>query len=134
MAVALYAFYLISLVSTSETTGEQCKVYQVPIRGKALRGHSYKTAKAGKLFRCYIRCERDPVCKSCNFKHTQEICEMNNETKETKPDDFITDEKSYYIKRTGGGGYKRGSCRFDDKWISRFLRKTVVLCWWESAT
>ena len=107
MAVALYAFYLISLVSTSETTGEQCKVYQVPIRGKALRGHTYKTARAGELFRCYERCERDPLCKSCNFKHTQEIYEMNNETKETKPNDFITDEKSYYIKRTGRGGYKR---------------------------
>ena len=29
---------------------------------------------------------------------------MNNETKETKPNEFITDEESYYIKRTGGGG------------------------------
>ena len=105
MSVTLYAFYLISLMSTSETAGVQCKVYQVPIRGKALRGHTYKIAKAGELFRCYVRCERDPVCKSCNFKDTQEICEMNNETKETKPNDFITDEKSYYVKRTGGGGY-----------------------------
>ena len=30
---------------------------------------------------------------------------MNNETKETKPNDFITDEQSYYIKIKGGGGY-----------------------------
>ena len=30
---------------------------------------------------------------------------MNNETMETKPNDFITDEQSYYIKRTGGGEY-----------------------------
>ena len=105
MSVALFAFYFLSLVSTSETTGEQCKVYQVPLRGKALCGHTYRTAKAGELFRCYVRCERDPSCKSCNFKHKQEICEMNNETKETKPDDFITDEQSYYIKRTGGGVY-----------------------------
>ena len=103
MSVAIYAFYLIFLVSTRVTAGEQCKVNQVPIRGKALRGHTYKTAKAGELFRCYVRCERDPACKSCNFKHTQEICEMNNETKETKRNDFISDEQSYYIKRTGGG-------------------------------
>ncbi|XP_044169874.1 uncharacterized skeletal organic matrix protein 5-like [Acropora millepora] len=102
MSVTIFAFYLMSLVSTSEATGEQCKVYQVPIHGKALRGHNYKTAKAGELFRCYVRCERDPACLSCNFKHAQEICEMNNETKETKPNDFITDEESYYIKRTGG--------------------------------
>ena len=27
---------------------------------------------------------------------------MNNQTKETKPNDFISDEQSYYIKRTGG--------------------------------
>ena len=105
MSVALCAFYLMSLVSSIETAGEQCKIYQVTIPGKALRGHTFKTAKVGELFRCYVGCERDPACKSCNFKHTQEICELNNETKETKPNDFITDEQSYYIKRTGGGGY-----------------------------
>ncbi|XP_067019718.1 uncharacterized protein [Acropora muricata] len=102
MSLALYVFSFTSLMGTSNTAGEKCKVYQVPIRGKALRGHTYKTAMAGELFRCYVRCERDPVCKSCNFKHTQQICEMNNETKETKPNDFITEQQSYYIKRTGG--------------------------------
>ncbi|XP_044173439.1 uncharacterized protein LOC114973131 [Acropora millepora] len=101
MSVALYAIYLISLVNTGETAGEQCKVYQVPIHDKALRGHTYQTAKVGELFRCYVRCERDPACKSCNFKHTHEICEMNNETEETKPNDFIAEKGSYYIKRTG---------------------------------
>ena len=63
MFVTLYTFYLLFLMSTSETAGEQCKVYQVPIRGKALRGHTYKTAKAGELFRCSVRCERDPACR-----------------------------------------------------------------------
>ena len=105
MPVALYAIYLISLANTGETAGEQCKVYQVPIHDKALRGHTYQTAKVGELFRCYVRCERDPACKSCNFKHTHEICQLNNETKETKPNDFITEKQSYYIKRTGGGGF-----------------------------
>ncbi|XP_044176798.1 sushi, von Willebrand factor type A, EGF and pentraxin domain-containing protein 1-like [Acropora millepora] len=102
MFVALYAIYLISLVNTEVTAGEQCKVYQVPIHDKALRGHTYQTAKVGELFRCYVRCERDPACKSCNFKHTHDICELNNETKETKPNDFIREKQSYYIKRTGG--------------------------------
>ena len=112
MSVPLFAFYFLSLIRTSETTGEQCKVYQVPLRGKALCGHTYRTAKAGELFRCYVRCERDPACKSCNFKYRQQICEINNETMETKPNDFITDEQSYYIKRTGGGEYN--SKRRDD--------------------
>ena len=30
---------------------------------------------------------------------------MNNETKEIKPNDFMSDEQSYYIKRTGEGGF-----------------------------
>ena len=105
MAVALFSFLFMSLASTIDANGDQCKVYQVPIRGKALRGHTYRTAKAGELFRCYVRCERDQACKSCNFKNSQQICEMNSETNETKPNDFITDEHSYYIKRTGGGVY-----------------------------
>ena len=61
--------------------------------------------KARGLFRCFVRCERDPACESCNFKHAGKICEINYETKETKPNYFISDEQSYYIKRTGGGGY-----------------------------
>ena len=65
-----------------------------------------KSAKAAELFRCYVCCERDPACKSWNFKHAQEICEFNNTTKETKPNLFITDEQSYYMKRESGGGYK----------------------------
>ena len=100
MSMMLYVLYLILMTSVWQTHGEQCRAYQVPIRG-----HTYKTAQAGELFRCFVRCERDSACKSCNFKHTWEICEMNNETKETKPNDFISDEQSYYIKRTGGGGY-----------------------------
>ncbi|XP_044170372.1 neurocan core protein-like [Acropora millepora] len=98
----LYAFYLIFMISARQTNGEQCKVYQVAIYGKALHGHTYKIAKVGGLFTCYARCDRDPACKSCNFKHTKDSCEMNNETKEAKPNDFISDEQSYYIKRIGG--------------------------------
>ena len=106
MSVTLCVFCLIPLMSTCRTAGEQCKFFEVPIRGKALRGHTYKTAKAGDLSRCYVRCERDLACKSCNFKHTEEICEMNNETKDTKPNDFISCDKSYYIKRIVRGGYQ----------------------------
>jgi len=102
MSMMLYVLYVILMMSVWQTHGEQCKAYQVPIRGKALRSHTYKTAQAIKLFRC---CEKDLVCKSCNFKQTWEICEMNNETKETKLNDFISGEQSYYIKRTAGGGY-----------------------------
>ena len=106
MSMMLYVFYLIFMMSSTQTDGEACKVYQVSIPGKALRGHTYKTEEIEGLFSCYLLCERDPACKSGNFKHAQRICEMNNETKETKPNDFIPDEQSYYIKRTDGGGYR----------------------------
>ena len=102
MSMTLYVFYLIFMSSARQTNGEQCKVYQVSIYGKALHGHTYKTEKVGGLFTFYVQCDRDPASKSCNFKHTKDICKMNNQTKETKPNDFISDEQSYYIKRTGG--------------------------------
>ena len=105
ISMMLYVFYMIIMTSATQTDGEACKIYQVPIRGKALVGHTYKTAKAEELFRCYVRCERDPGCKNCNFKHTQELCEMNNETKVAKPQDFISYERSYYIPRIVRGGY-----------------------------
>ena len=105
MSMMFHLFYLIFMMSATQTYGEACKAYQVSIHGKALCGHTYKTEEVEGLFKCYVRCETDPACVSCNFKHTQKTCEMNNETKETKPNDFITDEQSYYIKIEGGGGY-----------------------------
>ena len=124
MSLAIFVLYVMPLASTSEAKGEQSKAYQVPIRGKALGNHTNRIAKAGELFRCYVRCERDPVCKSCNFKQSQEICKMNYETKETKPNDFITDEQSYYIKRTGGGGYN------SKKRSASHQRKPEVKLWY----
>ena len=65
------------MVSARQTDVEQRKVYQLSIYGKALYDRTYKTAKVGGMFICYVWCERDPVCKGLNFKNTKDICEMN---------------------------------------------------------
>ena len=130
MTLMPYKFYLIFMVSTRQTDVEQCKVYQVSIYGKALHGHTYKTAKVKGLFTCYVQCDRDPASKSCNFKHTKDICEINNQTKETKPNDFISDEQSYYIKRTGG--FNIDLADFLTKRLLIGGSQLVALCnWWQ---
>ena len=47
-------------------------------------------------------CENDPKCRSYNFHILTKNCEMNDETKESKPNDFVTDDQRFYMKREGG--------------------------------
>ncbi|XP_068685791.1 uncharacterized protein [Montipora foliosa] len=44
-------------------------------------------------------CENDPKCRSYNFHILTKNCELNDETKETKPNDFATDGLRFYMKR-----------------------------------
>ncbi|XP_068743260.1 protein kinase C-binding protein NELL2-like isoform X2 [Montipora capricornis] len=44
-------------------------------------------------------CENDPKCWSYNFHILTKNCEMNDETKDTKPNDFVKDNQRFYMKR-----------------------------------
>ncbi|XP_022780157.1 uncharacterized protein LOC111321515 [Stylophora pistillata] len=50
---------------------------------------------------CYFRCEEEVTCQSYNVVVGQNICELNNRTKEARPEDFIPDQMRFYMKRSG---------------------------------
>ena len=102
MPVSLYPLYLIACVIGCKTAGQQCKSSEVSIPDKALNGHTYKTTVVSGPIQCQVLCENDPKCRSYNFHILTKNCEMNDETKETKPNDFVTDNQRFYIKREGG--------------------------------
>ena len=68
-----------------------------------LQDHTFKTLKTqpGTL-ECRQACLADIRCQSYNvvFKG---ICELNNRTKEARPDDFVKDLERYYVKSSTRG-------------------------------
>ncbi|XP_022807338.1 uncharacterized protein LOC111344376 [Stylophora pistillata] len=75
--------------------GNLYSIYQM-----ILKGHTYKTFKftPGAL-ECREACLADVRCQSYNVVMFIAICELNNRTKEARPEDFIKDKDRYYMKK-----------------------------------
>ena len=79
-------------------TADQCPAQQ-PIYGKALKGFAFKTLVATSEFECLVYCHYEDRCQSYNYVTKTNICEMNNRTKEAKPEQFLSDPDRFYMKR-----------------------------------
>ena len=93
--LALFACFML----TSETTcTSQCMTEQ-NIPGMALKGHTFKTSVVKAPYVCDFKCEQDVRCQSFNYVIQDNVCELNNRTKEEKPEYFVRDAERFYIKR-----------------------------------
>ena len=81
----------------------QCETKEKSIGGMFLRGHTFKTCNV-ELPECFIRCDEDVTCQSFNFVIGQNLCELNNRTKEARPEDFRPDQTRLYMKRANNRG------------------------------
>ena len=86
-----------------DVTTDQCPA-QEPIYGKALTGFTFKTLLGTSAFGCLYHCHYEVRCQSYNFVIRDNICEMNNRTKEAKPEQFVSDPDRSYMER----GARRG--------------------------
>ena len=55
-------------------------------------------ARPGSLD-CRQACNSDVRCQSFNYVIFKDICELNNRTKEARPEDFIRDKDRYYMMK-----------------------------------
>ena len=88
-------------------TSQQCggadiySIYQM-----MLKGHTFKTFETTPgTFECRQACLADIRCQSYNVVMFKDICELNNRTKEARPEDFVKNEHRYYMAK----GSKRGN-------------------------
>lgn len=102
MPLKLWLATVAVLVLSAEVTG-RCED-QISIKFKALIGHTFKTWLAGNPYQCHLKCQDDMRCQSFNFVIRNGGCEMNNQTKETRPKDLIDDNERFYMKRWPKGG------------------------------
>ena len=85
-------------------SGDLYSIYQM-----MLKGHTYKTFKtAPGTLECREACLADVRCQSYNFVMFIAICELNNRTKEARPEDFVKNKDRYYMAK----GPKRGDRKY----------------------
>jgi len=69
------------------------------ISGWMLQKHIYKTIHVDKGIDCVLICQNDNRCQSLNFAMRLRICELNDRTKEARPEDFVPNPDRHYFKR-----------------------------------
>ncbi|KAL9961269.1 hypothetical protein ACROYT_G030178 [Oculina patagonica] len=67
------------------------------IIGMMLKRHIIKKMKTSISLECLRACNDDARCQSFNYVMLQNICELNNATKESRPEYFVQSPERYYI-------------------------------------
>ena len=118
----LLVVFLMSRIGLFEAA-LQCQTAEYSIGGMFLRGHTFKTCKIEWHESCYFRCAEEVTCQSYNFLIDQNLCELNNRTKEARPEDFKQDRRRFYMKRAKN----RGKLLFSLLACSSLFLNTTIL-------
>ena len=79
--------------------GSQCNPAEQSVNGKALKDHIYIKKKVQHPYECLVFYNNEVACQSYNYVITGKICELNDRTKEEKPDDFVQDGTRFYVRK-----------------------------------
>ena len=71
--------------------------------GMMLQRHIFKRMTEPSYV-CLQKCRLHLRCQSFNYVISKEMCELNNRTKEARPEDFVPDPDRYYFTRDFGRG------------------------------
>ena len=81
-----------------EVFAQQCKEDEHAISGMMLRGHTFTKMRSSIAFECHQACYNDFRCHSFNYVISEELCELNNRTKEARPENFVPNSERYYVR------------------------------------
>ena len=87
----------------------QCKPVR-SIYGTMLKGHVFQEHNAANILACSLLCKSNIRCQSVNYVRSRHLCELNNRTKEARPQDFVQDEYRVYLTRPSERGIELRMC------------------------
>ncbi|KAL9964025.1 hypothetical protein ACROYT_G027598 [Oculina patagonica] len=91
---------LILTLLLRDVATQQCGIDTYSVYQMMLKGHTFETFKARPMsLDCREACNADVRCQSYNYVFFKDICELNNRTKETRPEDFVQNSERYYMKK-----------------------------------
>ena len=71
--------------------------------GFALVGHDFKSVHAENFARCFFECSLEERCQSVTFLWNEKECQMKNETKKSRPGDFVENPAATYMENNFRG-------------------------------
>ena len=102
-----YVLHITTLLVTCQIfcklDAQQCRS-EYSISGMMLKGHTFMEKKTASWLKCVQKCDDDVRCQSFNYVFTRHICELNNRTKEARPEDFVTSDDRFYLERLSERG------------------------------
>ncbi|XP_078379648.1 uncharacterized protein LOC144662661 [Oculina patagonica] len=91
--------FMVSLMFR-DTATQQCGSDTYSMFQMMLKGHTFRTFQARPMsLDCREACTSDVRCQSYNYVFFKDICELNNRTKEARPEDFVKNSDRYYMKK-----------------------------------
>ena len=90
--------FLIAVFMDCVSAGEQCR------EERSINAMALQKFLVRALHECDISCETDITCQSYNYVIGQKSCELNNRTKEARPEDFRSDPARFYKTRLSHRG------------------------------
>ena len=120
--VVPWFFFFAGLFLDSVSAGEQCREER-SINGMALQGFVFKRFSMSAFHECDISCERELTCQSYNYVVGENSCELNNRTKEARPEHFRSDPARVYLRRLRNRGMYN---TFRKPWYSRVRKWTPI--------
>ena len=87
------------------TANDQCRT-EINIQGMALESHVFKRWSLAAPHLCDVKCGQEITCQSYNYNRKYQICELNNRTKEARPENFLSAPAWFYIRRLNSRGKK----------------------------
>ena len=103
MPSTVFYVYFWSVFLSCGAVLEQCR-HEFNIQGMALNGFIFKKFSARGPHVCDDRCDRELTCQSFNYVTETNTCELNNRTKEARPENFKPDPARFYIRRLNNRG------------------------------
>ena len=98
-------FVLFASTMEFVTANDRCRI-EVNIEGMALESYVFKRWSVAAPHLCDVKCGQEITCQSYNYNRKYQICELNNRTKEARPENFLSAPAWFYIRRLNGRGKK----------------------------
>lgn len=108
--IILFECFILWLMSRmgGGVAAKRCSAPQLSVFGKMLKDHVVTAFNATTPDECFMKCKEEPRrCQSFNYVIHQRICELNNRTKDARPEKFVADQNRFYMKAGSGRGMYR---------------------------
>ena len=96
--VVLLTWHLLQEVHALSESPGRCGSNEM-VNGYGLIGHQYKSLTTDRFYKCYLACDKEDPCQSLTYCRQTQQCQLNNETKNSKPEDYKKIDGASYIEK-----------------------------------